>query len=83
LEFVVAWSVRRILAALSLVFVMSIAAVLLWTYLGKQTPGSVPSHGGFRDGGDRLATGFLMGICVLIAGLSGIAGWLGVSWLVM
>ena len=83
LEFVVAWSVRRILAALTLVFVLSIAAVLLWTFLGKQTPGLVPSHGGFRDAGDRLATGFLMGICVLVTGLSGIAGWLGVSWLVM
>ena len=83
LEFVVAWSVWRILAALTLVFVLSIAAVLLWTFLGKQTPGSMPSHGGFRDVGDRLATAFLMGIVVLVAGLSGLAGWLGVSWLVM
>jgi hypothetical protein len=83
LEFVVSWSVPRILVALALVFVLSIAAALLWTFLGKQTPGSTPSHGGFRDAGDRVATGLLIGICVLVGGLSGIVGWLGVSWLVM
>ena len=83
LEFVVSWSVPRILVVLALAFIFSIAAGLLWTFLGKQTPGSTPSDGGFRDAGDRLATGLLIGICVLVGGLSGMTGWLGVSWLVM
>ena len=69
--------------ALALTFVLCIAAAVLWTFLGKQTPGSTPSKGGFRDAGDRLATGLLIGICVLVGGLSGMVGWLGVSWLVM
>jgi hypothetical protein len=83
LEFVVAWSVPRILTALAIVFLFTATAVLLWTFLGKQTPGTMPSDGGYRDAGDRVATGFLIGICVLIGGLSGMAGWLGVSWLLM
>ena len=83
LEFVVVCSVSRILCALAIVFLLTIGAVLLWTFLGKQTPETVPSNGGYRDASDRVGTGFLIGICVLIGGLSGIAGWLGVSWLLM
>lgn len=83
LEFVVVWSVPRIIAALAVVFLIAIAAVLLWTFLGKQTPSNVPSGGGYRDAGDRVGTSVLIGIGVLIGGLSGIAGWLGVSWLLM
>ena len=83
LEFVVSWSVRRILLMLMLVILVSIAAALLWIFLGKDTTGAWPPHGGFRDAGDRVGAGVIMGICVLLFGLSGIAGWLGVSWLVM
>lgn len=83
LEFVVVWSVPRIISALALVFLLAMIAVLLWIFLGKQTAASIPPVGGYRDAGDRVATALLMGIFVLIAGLSGIAGWLGVSWLLM
>ena len=38
---------------------------------------------GFRGAGSRVGAGLLMGISVLLVGLSGIAGWVGVSWLVI
>ena len=83
LEFVVSWSVPRILIVLLLVLLASIAAALLWTFLGHNTLGAWPPQGGFRDRWDRLATGFIIGICILLLGLSSMAGWLGVSWLLM
>ncbi|KAK4539237.1 hypothetical protein LTR36_000865 [Oleoguttula mirabilis] len=83
LEFVVSWSISRILLALLLVLVVSTAAALLWIFLGKNTTGGQLPHGGFRDAGDRVSAGVVMGICILLLGLSGIAGWLGISWLAM
>lgn len=86
LEFVVGWSVRRILAALLLIICLSVAATLLWTFLGRpSTPNSTetPSAGGFRDAGERVGTGVVMGICVLLVGLSGFFGWIGISWIVL
>ncbi|KAK4991895.1 hypothetical protein LTR50_001514 [Elasticomyces elasticus] len=80
LEFVVSWSFRRILSAFALVIAASLAAMLLWILLGKS---STPGGGGFRAAGDRVVAGVLMGICTLLLGLSGIAGWIGISWLVM
>ena len=43
----------------------------------------MPASGGFRDAGDRVVAGVVVGIGVLLLGLSGMAGWMGVSWLVM
>ncbi|KAK5135729.1 hypothetical protein LTR08_004715 [Meristemomyces frigidus] len=86
LEFVVGWSVVRIGVALSLVGVVSVAAALLWVFLGTSTVvggGGGGAHGGFRDAGDRVGAGVVMGICLLLLGLSGVGGWLGISWLVM
>ena len=82
LEFVVSWSIARISIAACIVVVLSITAMLLWIFLGHVTVAS-PPHGGFRDAGDRVVGGVVMGICILLVGLSGIAGWLGVSWLLM
>ncbi|KAK3072765.1 hypothetical protein LTR53_006227 [Teratosphaeriaceae sp. CCFEE 6253] len=82
LEFVVGWSVRRIVLVISLVVALSVAAALIWILLGRNTaPG--PSHGGYREAGDRVGPGVLVGICVLLVGLTGMLGWLGVCWLVM
>jgi hypothetical protein len=83
LEFVVCWSVRRILGALAMVLVLSVAATLLWIFLGKNshTPGS--GGAGFMGAGDRVVAGSVMGICVLLIGVAGMAGWIGVSWLVL
>ncbi|KAF2772638.1 hypothetical protein EJ03DRAFT_348589 [Teratosphaeria nubilosa] len=82
LEFVVGWSIRRIALSLLLLIFLSIAIAILWTFLGKNTVTGKPG-GGFRDAGDRVLPGVVMGICLLLIGLSGIGGWLGVSWLVM
>ncbi|KAM0696591.1 hypothetical protein Q7P36_003839 [Cladosporium allicinum] len=96
LEFVTAWSVWRLSIALGLVLVASVAATLLWVLLGQSTsfanldPSTFsesnddPIQGsGFRGAGSRVGAGLLMGISVLLVGLSSIAGWVGVSWLVI
>lgn len=85
LEFVVSWSVRRIALALLFVILLAIAASLLWVFLGKQTTPSWPvaGTGGSKSAGDRVGTGVLLGVLVLLVGLTGFGGWLGISWLVM
>lgn len=85
LEFVVGWSVKRILLASMLVLLLSVAAALLWIFLGKSTSPQFPApqRAGFRGAGDRVGTGVVLGICVLLLGLSSIGGWLGMSWLVL
>lgn len=82
LEFVVSWSVRRILLALTLVLVASLAATLLWVFLGRGSHGD-GGGAGFIGAGDRVVGGVVMGICVLLIGVFGIGGWIGVSWLVL
>lgn len=95
LEFVVSWSWRRIALALAVVLVLSIAVALLWIFIGRGggsdssglvtggRPAATQGAGGFRDAGDRVAAGVLVGICVLLLGVVGVAGWLCLSWLVM
>jgi len=97
LEFVLSWSVLRISIVLMLVLVASVAATLLWILLGQSASfanldpssssgpdaGTPTEGGGFRGAGDRVTGGLLMGISVLLVGLSGLAGWMGVSWLVI
>ena len=95
LEFVTSWSVLRLSIALGLVLLASVAATLLWVLLGQSTsfanldPSLVleseelAQGSGFRGAGSRVGAGLLMGISVLLVGLSGIAGWVGVSWLVI
>ncbi|KAI7342248.1 hypothetical protein KC336_g23244 [Hortaea werneckii] len=83
LEFVMVWSVKRIVLVFLFVLAASVAATLVWILLGRNTPAAVPSQGGFRGAGDRVAAGVMMGICLLLLGLSSMAAWLGVSWLVI
>lgn len=95
LEFIMSWSVLRLSLALMLVLVASVLATLLWILLGQNTsfanlgPSSVLESdelmqgSGFRGTGSRVGAGLLMGISVLLVGLSSIAGWVGVSWLVI
>ncbi|KAG9853456.1 hypothetical protein KCU98_g1692, partial [Aureobasidium melanogenum] len=82
LGFVVSWSVRRILVALILVLVLSLAATLLWVFLGKDSHSSA-GQAGFLGAGDRVVAGVVMGICVLLIGCFGVGGWIGISWLVL
>jgi hypothetical protein len=95
LEFVLCWSILRLSLALVLVLVASVAAVLLWILLGQSrtfmnsdsfSPEGTTTmihDGGFRGAGDRVGAGVVMGICVLLIGLSSMAGWIGFSWLVI
>ncbi|RMZ21796.1 hypothetical protein D0859_14192 [Hortaea werneckii] len=83
LEFVMAWSVKRIVLVFLFILAASVAATLVWILLGRNTPAAVPSQGGFRGAGDRVAAGVMVGICLLLLGLSSMAAWLGVSWLVI
>lgn len=94
LEFVFSWSILRLSLALGLVLAASVAATLLWVLLGRSTSSagldvsssssSGPGTGsGFRDAGDRVESGLVMGISVLLVSLSAFAGWVGVSWLVI
>lgn len=93
LEFVLSWSILRLSLALMLVLVASIAAILLWILLGHSTTFMNPDstspedttihNSGFRDAGERVGAGIVMGICVLLIGLSSMVGWMGVSWLVI
>lgn len=93
LEFSLSWSVARICVVLGFILVASMVASLVWVFLGRNTvatgyglvkPGQVPvAGGGFRDAGDRVAAGLVMGICILLVGLSGMGGWVWVSWLVV
>lgn len=83
LEFVMGWSWRRIVLVFLSISAVSVAAALVWIFLGRDTPAAVPSQGGFRGAGDRVAAGAMIGICLLLLGLSSMAAWLGVSWLVM
>lgn len=83
LEFVVSWSIARIMLVIGVILALSIGASLLWIFLGRNTSfGAVP-HGGFHDAGDRVGSGVLVGICIILIGVTSLAGWLGVSWLVM
>ncbi|GAB7324881.1 hypothetical protein MBLNU13_g08704t2 [Cladosporium sp. NU13] len=93
LGFVLSWSILRLSLALLLVLVASVAAVLLWILLGQSRTFMNPDsfnpdntatyNGGFRGAGDRVGPGVVMGICVLLIGLSSVAGWMGVSWLII
>lgn len=83
LEYIVSWSISRILLALTTIVLLSIAAVLLWIFLGKSTTPGFPNNEGFRDAGDRVGTGILIGIFVFLSGMGCFTAWLGVSWLTM
>lgn len=83
LEYIISWSRSRILAALLIVLLLSVVAVLLWTFLGNSTTPHWPSNGGFRGAGDRVGTGILIGIFVFLSGMGCFTAWLGISWLMM
>jgi len=79
LELLEGWSVLRISLCSMLILAMAIAAVLLWIFLGVSDDVSTV---GFRDAGSRVGSGLILGVLVLILGWTGMAGWMGISWLV-
>jgi len=91
LEFVMSWSAKRITAALAIVIMLSVTAMLLWIFLGtserlQETTGlasTVDVSNGFRNAGERVGSGVVIGICVLLVGLIATGGWIGMSWLLL
>jgi len=55
---------------------LSLLATLLWVFFGTTW-----IHVGFSGAGERVATGLLLGLLVLLLGWTGVGGWLWVSWL--
>ena len=78
LEFVEGWNIGRILVVLGVVLVLSLLATLLWVFFGTTW-----IHVGFRGVGERVATGLLLGLLVLLLGWTGVGGRLWVSWLLL
>ncbi|KAL8964072.1 MAG: hypothetical protein Q9183_004725, partial [Haloplaca sp. 2 TL-2023] len=96
LELVEGWHVRKIAFVFSVVLVLSLLATLLWVFLGVeggvilQNDASTGfpvalqmKNAGFLDAGTRVVGGMMLGILVLLLGLTGTGAWLLLSWLVM
>ncbi|MCJ1381365.1 hypothetical protein MMC17_004475 [Xylographa soralifera] len=96
-KFVESWSVWRLSIAIVSVLVLSIAAALLWVFLGVDTTNVVEQSLGIgNDGkpvlqketlsrgiGGRLESGLLLGLLMLFLGWTGLSGWALMSWLTM
>ncbi|KAF2495083.1 hypothetical protein BU16DRAFT_617952 [Lophium mytilinum] len=70
------WRWKRILFAIALVLALSVLATLLWTFFG-----STWVNVGYKGAGDRVATGCLMGVLILLLGLVVLGAWCWVSWM--
>jgi hypothetical protein len=78
LDFTEGWSIPRVLAAFFLVLILAVVAVLVWVFLGISLNGV-----GYRGSSERVGTGLLMGVLVLLLGWAGIGLWLWISSLVV
>jgi len=77
------WAVGRIVGAVFLVLVASMAVVVIWTVVGV-SPGIPSDSGGVLVGaGGRVQEALLMGLLVLGIGGVEVAVWMGISWVVM
>ncbi|KAI9688283.1 MAG: hypothetical protein M1820_010295 [Bogoriella megaspora] len=86
LEFVPGWAVGRIIAAMLLVVLLAVAATAIWTVFGL--PRGVDLRGGggevgWMGAGNRVETGCVIGILILVVGWLGVGGWVWLSWAVM
>lgn len=75
------WAVRRIVTAVFMVLLATVAMVVIWTVVGVSPGGD---RGGVLAGaGGRVQEAFLMGLLVLAVGCAEVAVWVWVSWIVM
>lgn len=86
IEFIQGWSLTGIVLAVSTILMLSMAAMLLWIFLGVESvsgivPGTGDAGGGFRGAGDRVESGVALGVLVLLFGWTGVGAWILVSWL--
>ncbi|MCJ1404488.1 hypothetical protein MMC11_007714 [Xylographa trunciseda] len=96
-NFVEDWDVRRLSIAIICVLVLSVAAALLWIFLGVDTITVVGQSLGNGNMGSpvlqkemlsqgvagRIEGGLLLGTLVLLLGWTGVSGWAVLSWLTM
>lgn len=95
IEFIQGWSLAGIILAVTTIVVLSMAATLLWIFLGVGNVSSIivaengdagqglreRTRGGFRGAGDRVESGVALGVLVLLLGWTGVGMWVLVSWL--
>lgn len=94
IEFIQGWSLTGIVLAVTTILMLSMAAMLLWIFLGVGNVSSIVpetgdgggalrerTRGGFRGAGDRLESGVALGVLVLLFGWTGVGAWILVSWL--
>jgi hypothetical protein len=79
LEFVEGWSWKRILLAIAAVNVLALAAALCWILLGTDLQ---PYDTGYKNPGERVAGGAMLGVFVLLVGWTWVGGWLFLSVLI-
>ena len=84
-ELVEDWSGARVALAVGAALVASLAAVLLWVFLGtggraQEGRGAVWGDVGFRGAGVRVEAGGALGVLVLLIGGAGVGGWGWVGW---
>ena len=94
LEFVEDWSVSKICFAVIAVLISSLAATLLWIFLGvgedtlvfRDSYGTFArlheSDGRLKGAGDRVGSGAVLGLLVLFLGWTAVGSWIFLSWLV-
>jgi hypothetical protein len=75
----------KILLAVFLTLILSVAAVLLWTFLGLPRSADVGVDGvpGWHNSASRLETGLVLGFVVAVLWVIGMAGWVGVSGILL
>ena len=95
LEFIEGWCVGKIATAVVCVITASLAATLLWIFLGvggqtvrygdvawSGAPGIDKQQTRYRGAVGRVETGIALGVLVMMFGWTGIGAWIFLSWLV-
>ena len=90
IEIIEGWSSPRIALAVAATLLLSLAATLLWIFLGVESTSFVspgpPDYAGqpwqLTDStGSNVLTGVALGMLVLLFGWTGVGAWVLLSWL--
>ena len=93
LELVEGWSPGKLYLAIATVLVCSLAATILWVFIGNRKGGLavIDAFGagaqlgrgdvGYRGAGDRVGSGAALGLLVLFFGWTAVGAWMLLSWL--
>jgi len=95
LELVEGWSPGKLYIAVATVLVGSLAATILWVFIGNRKGGLALEDAfgagvqvgrgdvGYRGAGDRVGSGAALGLLVLFFGWTAVGAWILLSWLAM